>query len=225
MDGCRNSCRLLRGGHEDIECCAGPGAPASSPVERHNRSDPGHAAQPIDLTFRQDRSTRVLTVFERTTGYTVTLANERLGAILSKGVSGIFTADQALEKILANTGLAYHFTSATKVSVDLKSVATSIEVTANVDALAASSPKFAQDPLETPQTITAVAEAVMQQQGRHHAARCVAKCGRHQPRGRRRRRSGRQSDHPWIHRPQRSVHRRHARFRQLLSRSVQHAGG
>jgi catecholate siderophore receptor len=107
----------------------------------------------------------VLPVFERTTGYTVTLANERLRTISSKGVSGSFTADQALEKILADTGLAYHFTSTTNVSVDLKSIATSVEVTASVEALAASAPKFAQDPLDTPQTITAVPNAVMQQQG------------------------------------------------------------
>ena len=107
----------------------------------------------------------VLPVFERTTGYTVTLANERLRTISSKGVSGTFTTEQALEKILADTGLAYHFTSATNVSVDLKSVASSIEVTASVEALAASAPKFAQDPLDTPQTITAVPNAVMQQQG------------------------------------------------------------
>ena len=87
------------------------------------------------------------------------------GTISSKGVSGSFTADQALEKILADTGLAYHFTSTTNVSVDLKSIATSVEVTASVEALAASAPKFSQDPLDTPQTITAVPHAVMQEQG------------------------------------------------------------
>jgi catecholate siderophore receptor len=107
----------------------------------------------------------VLPAFERTTGCTVTLANERLRSISSKGVSGAFSTDQALERILADTGLAYHFTSATNVSVDLKSVATSVEVTASVETLAASSPKFAQDPLDTPQTVTAVPNAVMEQQG------------------------------------------------------------
>ena len=66
---------------------------------------------------------------------------------------------------------------------------------------------------------------VMDQQGTHHAARRAAQRGGHQPGGGRRRRAGRQPDHSRLHRAQRSVHRRHARFRQLLSRSVQHAGG
>jgi catecholate siderophore receptor len=107
----------------------------------------------------------VLPAFERATGLNVTFINEHLRAIPSKGVSGAYAADQALERILSNTGLAYRFTSAKNVSIDLKSVSTSVEVTASVDALAESSPKFAKDPLETPQTITAVPNAVMQQQG------------------------------------------------------------
>ena len=107
----------------------------------------------------------VLTAFEHVTGLSVTVRTEDLRTLASPGVSGIYTADQALQKLLADTVLTYRFTSATAVSVDLKSVLTSIEVTTSVDALAAASPKYSEGALDTPQTITAVPQEVMQQQG------------------------------------------------------------
>jgi len=93
------------------------------------------------------------------------VSSEGIRTLASPGVSGVYTADKALQKLLTDTGLTFHFTSSNAVSVDLKSVATSVEVTTSVEALAASSPKFSQPALETPQTITAVPQAVMQQQG------------------------------------------------------------
>src|SRR5580704_2924501 len=107
-----------------------------------------------------------LTAFEQAAGYRVSLSQEAMRRLPSPGVSGVYTAEQALQRLLAGTGLAYRFTSATTVSVDLKNVATSVEVTASVSALAeGTSPKFAEAPLDTAQTITAVPQAVMQQQG------------------------------------------------------------
>ena len=80
-------------------------------------------------------------------------------------VSGLYTADQALKKLLADTGLSYRFTSTNNVMIELKSMTSSVDVTSNVDALATSSPKFSQTLLDTAQTINAVPQAVMQEQG------------------------------------------------------------
>jgi catecholate siderophore receptor len=107
----------------------------------------------------------VIRAFEQMTGFTVGLANEGMGSVSSPGASGLYTAEQALQKLLAGTGLTFRLTSATAAFIDLKGVATSIEVTASVDALAVSSPKFSEAPLDTPRTITAVPQAVMQEQG------------------------------------------------------------
>ncbi len=107
----------------------------------------------------------VLVPFQQITGITVRIFAEGARSIPSPGVSGIYTAEQALQILLAKTGLTYRFISPTTVSVDLKSLATSVDVTTTVDALATSSPKFAQAPTDTPQTITAVPQAVMQEQG------------------------------------------------------------
>jgi catecholate siderophore receptor len=107
----------------------------------------------------------VIAAFEQVTGFSFSVSKEGIRTLSSPGVSGVYTAEQALQKLLSDTGLTYRFTSATAVSLDLKSVASSIEVTTSVDALAAASPKFSQTPLDTPQTITAVPQEVMQQQG------------------------------------------------------------
>jgi catecholate siderophore receptor len=106
-----------------------------------------------------------LQAFELATGFSVTVANEGFRSLSSPGVSGVYTAERALQKLLADTGLIYHFTSPGAIVVDLKSVATTVEVTTTVDPLAAASPKFSQSALDTPQTITAVPKEVIEQQG------------------------------------------------------------
>jgi catecholate siderophore receptor len=113
------------------------------------------AAGPLDT---------VLANFERTTGCTTSLS-DAFRALPSPGVSGSFKLEDALDRILRDTGLSYKFLSAIRIVVDLKTVSTSIDVAATVDALASVSPKFAEGPLDTAQTITAVPQAVLQAQG------------------------------------------------------------
>jgi catecholate siderophore receptor len=105
-----------------------------------------------------------LAAFEQITGIKVSQSKEGIGSLSSAGVTGLYTPEQALQKLLADTGLVYRFNSADAVSVDLKSVATSVEVTSSVEAIA-SSPKYSGAVLDTPQTISTVPETVMQEQG------------------------------------------------------------
>ncbi len=107
----------------------------------------------------------VLAAFEQVTGLSVSVSQEGIRTLSSPGVSGVYTAEQALQKLLSDTGLTYRYTSASAVSLELKGVASSIDVTTSVDALAAASPKFSEAPLDTAQTITTVPQEVMQQQG------------------------------------------------------------
>ena len=51
------------------------------------------------------------------------------------------------------------------MAIDLKSVYSTVEVNANADPLSTASPKYSQLPTDTPQTITAVTQNEMQQQG------------------------------------------------------------
>jgi catecholate siderophore receptor len=103
--------------------------------------------------------------FERITGIAVSLGNASFRTVPSPGATGTLSAGVVLERILSGTGLAYRFTSARAVAIDLKGIYSTVEVNANIDPLSTASPKYAQLPLETPQTITAVSQAVMQEQG------------------------------------------------------------
>jgi catecholate siderophore receptor len=107
----------------------------------------------------------VAPAFEQATGLTVSFSREELGKIHSPGVAGQYDPEAALKKLLAGTGLAFRFTSATAVTLELASVSSVVEVNATVEPLSASTPKYAQVPTETPQTITAVSQQVMEQQG------------------------------------------------------------
>jgi len=107
----------------------------------------------------------VMATFEQVTGLRVTVAKAGIRSLSSPGISGVYTAERALQTLLADTGVEYRFTSPAAVSLDLKSVATSVQVTTSVDALAAASPKFSEAALDTPQTITTVSQDVIEQQG------------------------------------------------------------
>jgi catecholate siderophore receptor len=107
----------------------------------------------------------VLTAFERVTGLAVTFAMEGLRTLPSPGVTGLYTAEQALQKLLAGTGVTYRFTGVETVTLDLQGVAQSLDVTTNVEALASSSAKYSSPVLDTPQTVSAVPEHVMEEQG------------------------------------------------------------
>jgi catecholate siderophore receptor len=103
--------------------------------------------------------------FEQTTGLKVELAKEQMGSIVSAYVSGEYTSEQALRRLLVGTGLAFRFASSSKVIIDVTSVSTSVEVVGGIDPLATASPKFAEAPLDAARTITAVPRALMQEQG------------------------------------------------------------
>ncbi len=106
----------------------------------------------------------VLRAFEQVTGLHVTIAKPGIGDLASPGVSGVFTPEHALEKILAGTGVTFRFASADFVTLDIRSVAQSVEVISSAQAVAAS-PKYSASVLDTPQTISAVPEQVMEDQG------------------------------------------------------------
>jgi catecholate siderophore receptor len=129
----------------------GPAAQAGLPVRRYDI-----AAGPLDS---------VITAFQAATGITFQAANPMILSIQSPGVAGSYTVEQALRKLLTSTGVDYHFTSANAATLDIASVATTVQVTESVDVLAASSPKYSAPILDTPQTINQVPREVMDQQG------------------------------------------------------------
>ena len=103
--------------------------------------------------------------FEQVTGIKATVSKEGIRSVSSPGVTGLYTPEQALQKLLAETGLTYRFTAANAVALDLKTVDASVDVVTSVDALLTSTAKFTEPLRDTPQTIDIVSQKTMQEQG------------------------------------------------------------
>lgn len=151
-------------GSRTINVARAQDIPGPTPV--NGSLSPAQGSQPVRrFEIPAGSLDSMLAVFGQVSGLTISLSKKGIGSLSSPGVVGRYTAEQALQQMLAGTGLTYRFTSPNAVSLDLRNVAASVEVTTSVDALAAASPKYAEGSLDTPQTITAVSQGVMQQQG------------------------------------------------------------
>ena len=107
----------------------------------------------------------VVREFEKVAGVTVTFLDSSAAQVMSPGVSGIYTATQALDKLLENTGVTYRVGADKTVRLSFRAVQTVVEVQANSAQLAASTPKFTEPLLNTPQTIGVVSHQIVEQQG------------------------------------------------------------
>jgi catecholate siderophore receptor len=107
----------------------------------------------------------VLAEFETLTGIRATLAREGIGDVESPGVSGNFTPDEALQRLLDGTGVVSSFTAADAVLLDLRGRDEQVMVTAEMPTMPLSSPKYTEPLRDVPQTITVIPKAVIEQQG------------------------------------------------------------
>jgi catecholate siderophore receptor len=97
------------------------------------------------------------------TGLQVLVTNNEIGSLTSPGVSGIYTAEQALKQLLAGTGVTYRFTAPLVVMLDVSGPTTSIDVIGQASVI--SSPKYTEPLLDVPQTITVIPRSVIEEQG------------------------------------------------------------
>jgi catecholate siderophore receptor len=100
--------------------------------------------------------------FQTVTGIRVELASDSLRDLPSAGVAGVMTARQALDRLLAGTGLGYAFTDPGVARLDIR---TSERVDVTGDVRDVSSPKFTQPLRDIPQTISVIPQEVIQSQG------------------------------------------------------------
>ncbi len=123
----------------------------------------GRTRRPGASTSRPARSTRHSRVFRRVSGLQVELSDPVIGTLQSPGISGLFTAEQALKALLAGTSVGYRFTDSDSVTLDLAGTSEFVEVTGRPRAVA--SPKFTEALRDIPQTINVITSDVMEQQG------------------------------------------------------------
>lgn len=104
-----------------------------------------------------------LDAFEEVTGWEVVLKSEDIRNIASPGVTGLYSDEQALRMLLDGTGIAYRFTGADTVTLEVLGPSSSVTVTD--DAPQVASPKYTAPLRDVPQTITVIPEEVIEQQG------------------------------------------------------------
>ena len=105
----------------------------------------------------------VLAAFERTTGLHVEVAVDAINAIYSPGVSGVFSDQQALQKIVTDSSLSVRFQSSGKVALEFRTAAASVDVRAAAPTVA--SPKYTAPLRDIPQTINVIPSRLMEEQG------------------------------------------------------------
>jgi catecholate siderophore receptor len=103
----------------------------------------------------------VVPAFARAAGLKVTLDDPAFGTIQSPGVSGSFSPEEAMKRLLAGTSLRATF-GPDGVVLRLRDVSEFVEVSGN--APAPSSPKYTQPLRDTPQTLVVIPRAVLQDQ-------------------------------------------------------------
>jgi catecholate siderophore receptor len=100
--------------------------------------------------------------FRSVTGMQVVLTNDMIRELPSPGVSGVMTAEQALERLLAGTSVGFAVKERNVVSLDLR---TTLGVTVDAEAPTVSSPRYTQPVQDIPQTIAIIPRATIEEQG------------------------------------------------------------
>lgn len=101
--------------------------------------------------------------FERITGVTVSVDGDVIRGLTSSGVSGSFTVEQALTRLLTGSALGWRLTSPTQAVVDVRVAGDTVSVSGAVPRI--DSTKYVAPLVETPQSIQIIPRAVIEEQG------------------------------------------------------------
>lgn len=106
----------------------------------------------------------VLAAFTKQTGIEVSFEKPDMMDVGSPGVSGLFTIEQALQKILTGTGVGYSFEGSKHISLVVRAESAIVNVD-DRDVVAPASPKYTEPLSRIPQTISVIPREVIEQQG------------------------------------------------------------
>ena len=116
-----------RAGEVSLDSESGPALQGQQPVRRFD--------------IPADSLETVLGAFQSVSGVTITLPAGSIKGLASPGVSGDYTAERALQRLLEGTGVAYRFTAPDAAVLQIR-LRESVEVTAV--ARSVSSPKYTE---------------------------------------------------------------------------------
>jgi catecholate siderophore receptor len=134
-------------------------AHARGPVEAQERVRP--ETQRFDIPPGPLET--VLESFQKLTGWLVLVPDSRMKNIPSQGVSGVYTKEGALNRLLTGTGISYRVTAEKTATLEITASPESVEVRAQLSPM--SSPKYAGPLRDIPQTISVIPKALIEEQG------------------------------------------------------------
>ena len=140
-----------------------PSAPDAGTSEA-KPADPESKAKPQrSFEIAAGELSEGLSAYGKITGIAVRskVAGEGLAGFRTKGVQGVFTDEQALEKLLDDTGLKAHFEGGNKVEIAVRDTQR-VDVTASVAQV--SMQQFAQPLVDTAQTVNVVPQFILSEQ-------------------------------------------------------------
>ena len=142
-------------------------SPASPMHEDANRvqQTPGGTERRITFQIPAGPLGDVLREIEKISGLHISIADNAIAAISSAGVSGSFTAIEAVARAVAGTDVVSRVTSPNSVSLEIRLASESVDVTGSIDQPRPSSPKYVAPLIEVPQTIEVIPREVMEAQG------------------------------------------------------------
>jgi catecholate siderophore receptor len=126
------------------------------------QNEPARVESPIQFDIPPGPLADVVEAFKRATGWNVETPNTMILEVQSPGVSGLYTAEEALAHLLENTGVTYELAAPSSAKLDLR-VVESVEVTERIRP-EPTSPKYTTPLLDVPQTVTIVPQEVIQEQ-------------------------------------------------------------
>lgn len=105
-----------------------------------------------------------LAAFRSVTGVSADVSDAKIRELPSPGVTGVYTAEQALKQLLAGSGVSYRFTGPAAVTLEIRVEAEVVDVRESASGQV-SSPKFTEPLRDTPQSVTVVPRQVIEDQG------------------------------------------------------------
>lgn len=139
-----------------------PGAAAARATD--SAADQTVDARPRRFDIPAGPLDAALKTFAATSGLTVDVSDDLTHSINTAGVSAILTNEQALRALLTGTGFSFRYTSATAVTVEIRTQGESVDVLATAAPQQVSSAKYTAPLRDIPQTIEVIPSALMQQQ-------------------------------------------------------------
>lgn len=103
-----------------------------------------------------------LAEFQRLTGWTIEIPDARMATLPTKAVSATLPVKEALQRLLAGTGLSFSMTGPNTARLSFEAVRGSIDV---VERTPVSSPRYTEPLRNLPQTITVIPKEIIEQQG------------------------------------------------------------